>query len=117
MDEVFLRVGVVVAAFGAVGLYWWLRHRSERAPRRVTNTGLGPGLYLLTSDTCASCDTARQVLEKAGLADAYVEIRWTGEPDLFAQLSVEGVPSLLEVDASGDGTLRPGPPRIRDLRR
>lgn len=75
------------------------RLRPRLQSRRLPATGLPAGLYLLTSDGCATCDQARATLS-ARPAD-FTELRWQSEPEVFERLSVDAVPSVLLVGSDG----------------
>ena len=112
MDEFWLRVGLVAAAFLLVGtIAIWQRARGRRMPiRNVSSADLGPGIYFFSSATCPTCARARDKLDQTLGEEAYIELRWEEEPGPFAEVGVDAVPAVLIVGASGEGRLFPGQP-------
>ena len=110
MDEVTLRLLLVAGTVIAVSGLAWVQRRRVRPPTRVvTSSGLEPGVFLLTSRECESCERARRVL---GRRAEYTELSWQDSPDAFARLGVEAVPAVLVVDQAGRGVLSFGSPRF-----
>lgn len=109
MDEVWLRVVLVAGAFLAAGGIAMARRHSRRPVRSIRSLHLDPGVYLFTSEGCATCDEARAKLRDSSRSD-FVEVVWEQEPDRFEALTVDAVPSVLVVDEGGHGRLYPGRP-------
>jgi len=107
---------VVTAFLIAVGVA--MARRESRRPVRAIPTGdLATGVYLFTSEGCATCDSARSKLIDSVGEGEYTELVWEREPERFDALAVDAVPSVLIVDQTGHGRLYPGHPRraLRDL--
>lgn len=97
-DDAILRL-VVVAAITAVALVGavFLRRGSSVRRYRVRFEDLGPGLYLFTSATCATC--ARMRARLAHRSDVReVTFEGGGFPD-----TIRRVPALAFIDERGDG--------------
>lgn len=109
MDDVWLRVAVVAAAFLiAVGIA--MARRGNRRPvRSIRSLDLAAGVYLFTSEGCSTCEAARSKMD-GSLSDEYTELVWEREPERFHALGVDAVPSVLIVDGKGHGQLYPGQP-------
>lgn len=75
------------------------RHRPLVRSRALTDTGLAAGVYLLTSEGCATCDRSRSTLESRSME--FTELSWQADPELFERLAVDAVPSVLEVAPDG----------------
>ena len=115
MDEVWLRIVLVSAAFLIAGGIALARRR-HRPVQKISSLDLVAGVYLFTSEGCDTCATARAKLADS-LGDGFTEFVWEREPEHFAALAIEAVPSVLVVDDSGHGRLYPGQPHraLRDL--
>jgi hypothetical protein len=109
MSEVWLRVGIVAGGTLLVVLVAVILRRP--GPRETGEAGgLGPGVYLFSSSTCADCVPARaSLIEQLG-SSGFVEIRWESEPGLFAELGIDAVPCTLIVSETGEATRYPGLP-------
>ena len=95
------RVWIVLALVAAVILIVTVaRQRPRLQSRRLAETGLDPGVYLLTSEGCATCERARATLNKNSVA--FTELRWQTESDVFERLGVDAVASVLVVGLAGD---------------
>jgi hypothetical protein len=108
MDEVWLRVVLVSAAFLIAGGIA-LAKRRHRPVMTIRSLDLEGGVYLFTSEGCDTCATARAKLADS-LGDGFTEFIWEREPEHFGSLAIEAVPSVLVVDESGHGRLYPGQP-------
>lgn len=105
MDDPVVRLVIVLGAGLIVLGVWW--YRKNRTPgRRISDTGLEPGLYLFSSETCLDCATARERLGST----PYVDITWETRPAEFERLGIWDVPSVLVVSVSGSGTWHRGVP-------
>lgn len=91
-------VVTVVAALVVVAVVVARRFR-KRPSRIMAPTGLTPGRYLLTSDGCDTCASARDALEAAGTV--FTEIGWQSLPEIFERLGIDAVPSSVEVESDG----------------
>lgn len=111
MNEVWVRVILIVAAFGVAALAMaGALHRSRVAPRRLRATGLDEGVILMTSSACSECAKARDRLDAALGEGGYSEMSWERHPEVFESLDVDGVPAVLVVGADGSGELWAGQP-------
>lgn len=98
MDDIVVRMGLVVAAIGAaLAVAWYLQRRARRPGRAVADPGLPPGFYYFSSRTCGTCRSARAELDRRLGAGGYAEYRWENDPEVFQRLSVDEVPALLVV--------------------
>lgn len=104
-------VAVLVAAIVLAARYLPV----ERS--RTVSTTLEPGLYLLTSGSCDTCQHARSQLNRSGIL--YEELVWQQHPGRFEEMGIDAVPSVVEVTESGKGRWWRGgvPLRIRMKRR
>ncbi len=111
MSEIWLRLAGVVGA-AAVGLAWaWVaRRRAATRPRKVRMPGLGPGVFLFTSETCESCTPAREAVARHLGSDGFREIVWEQEPAMFDRYAVARVPTVVRLDAEGNGVAFEGVP-------
>lgn len=102
-DEALLRL-VVVAAITAIALFgaFFLRRGSSVRRYRVRFDDLGPGLYLFTSITCATCARVRERVAHRG---DVIEVTFEGDgfPD-----TIRRVPALALVDERGEGWIAYG---------
>jgi hypothetical protein len=108
MSDVWGRAAVVATGLmvaGAIGL--WLRARSRR-PRDVSRGRLSAGVYLFTSSTCPTCESARRRVVEVFGDGGFEELAWESHPDVFADTGVDVVPALVIVKGSGPGRLYPG---------
>lgn len=95
----------------AVSIALLLRRRQSRgAVRSVDARGLHPGVYFFSSDTCDTCDRARETLDVSVGRDGYTEFVWEHDPDVFGDLGVDAVPAVAIVDREETGRLYPGQP-------
>lgn len=103
---------IAVAAILVVAVILFLRRRPIVRARPLTATGLPPGTYLLTSDGC--CDTCRRARERLTRRQvSYTELSWEKNPDVFERLAIDAVPSVLRIEAGGEGIWwRGGVPRL-----
>lgn len=109
MDEIWLRV-VLVAVMFAIAVGIAMARRGQRlAVRSIASPDLSAGLYLFSSEGCATCDSARAVIVESR-GDDFIELVWERQPELFEKLAIDAVPSVLIVDGSGAGRLFPGKP-------
>ncbi|MDP9022835.1 MAG: thioredoxin family protein [Actinomycetota bacterium] len=136
MEDLVVRLAVVVAVVGAVALVgaWW--RRREGQVRRPAGAGFSRaelhevGLddesvavrgLLLTSPTCAPCRTVKRVLTEVGDARpgfAWVAVDVAHHLDLARRHHVLRVPTLFLVDADGRVLARTsGVPAVRDIAR
>ncbi len=111
MDEIGVRIGLVVGALAVAGVSTLvLRARARGGPRKLAATGLVQGVYLFTSKACLDCKQARGMLDDVLGPDGYKELSWEQEPGLFHELGVGGVPATMIVDVDGSGVVWPGRP-------
>lgn len=102
MTDLSLRLAV--AAVVVLGALAWpaLRRRGAAWRRRaVEMPGLGPGVYLFTSETCTSCPAARDSLTVALGTHRFEEIAYEERPDVFVRLSITRVPTVAQVRSDG----------------
>lgn len=108
MIERIVIVGIVAALVVAAILV--LRRRPVIRSRPVADTGLPPGVYLLSSDGCHTCRRARDTLTRREIA--YTELSWEKNPEVFERMQIDAVPSVVQIDRGGAGTWwRGGVPR------
>ncbi len=122
MNEVWLRLAIVVGAVGVSLLVVGLMRRRKAVSASLDQGALGPGVYLFTSSTCSDCGGARARLEDMLGGAGYTEIAWEDDPGLFTQLGIDAVPCTVLVgdDGSGlapPGNARPGAPSLESLNR
>jgi len=112
MNDVTVRALVVTALVTAALLTaWMLERRRASKPRKIQTTGLRAGIYLFTSDTCAECNPARDLLVSSLGETGFTEIAWSDDPALFERLQIPQVPASLRVDADGSGRCWFGDPK------
>lgn len=109
MDESLARVGLLLAAFAIAGGIVFVQRRRLRAPQRsVEAPHLEPGLYLFSSATCSTCQSAREKLvAELGVA-GFEEFVWERNPEIFNDLEVEAVPAVLVMREGGRGRVYSG---------
>lgn len=96
---VLVTIGIVV-----------LRRRPALRPRQLGRTDLPPGIYLMTSDGCGTCERARSALTRRHIP--YTELSWEKNPEAFESMEIDAVPSVIRVGSDGRGTWwRGGVPR------
>jgi hypothetical protein len=110
MSDPLTRLIVVTAAALAVALVWYWSRRRAGPARSLRSTGLGPGTYLFSSETCVDCSSARERLDGALGSDGYQELAWEAHRALFDALGIDQVPSTLVVDGNGKGRWHLGVP-------
>lgn len=102
---------VAAVALAVVVAVLVLRRRPIVRRRQVPASGLPPGVYLLTSDGCDTCRRAREILIRRGTA--HTELSWEKNPEVFEQMGIDAVPSVIRVHEDGQGTWwRGGVPRV-----
>jgi multisubunit Na+/H+ antiporter MnhE subunit len=110
MSELTVRLLLVVSVVTvSLVLIGFLRKKSTTA-RTIKKTNLAPGLYFLTSQTCADCAPVRRVLKDRYGDAGFVEYSWESDREILESLRVDLVPSTLWVDKSGSGKIWPGAP-------
>lgn len=109
MSEPWARVAVVAGALALAGMIVvWRRIRSRRAARDVPTGSLEPGIYLFTSSSCPTCESARDRLRRQVGEEGFEELSWESHPDIFIDSGVDAVPALVVVRSSGLARLYPG---------
>lgn len=107
----------VVAGVGAVALIIvWAWNRRPR-PLLVSYPGLGPGIVLFSSGTCAACAGARQRLDQWVGPEGYREISWESDVETFERHQIARVPAVAILDSEGSGRLWEGVPPAGPVRR
>lgn len=102
MDEVWTRIAIIAAALMVAALVVAVRRMlALKTPRRLTATGLAPGVYLFTSGDCADCAAARARLGEMAGREGFSEFSWEQRPDVFVALEVGSVPATMIVEADG----------------
>lgn len=111
------RLGLVLGLAAVVVMVTAIARRKPLLRARTLDPGeLEAGVYLLTSEGCESCDEARSRLESLGVN--YQEAVWQSRPELFSDLGIDAVPSLITVDDHGIGRWwRGGVPRRFEMPR
>lgn len=111
MDEIWVRIGLIVGALAvAVAIALIQRRRAGGPVRRIEATGLAPGIYFFSSATCPTCARARGKLDSTLGEAAYSELAWEEDPGVFGDLGIEAVPAVMIVEEDGPGRLYPGQP-------
>ena len=109
MDEVWARVGLVVAALVVAGAIVYLQRRRLRIPERdVEAPQLAAGLYLFTSATCSTCQAAREKLIARVGDEGFEEFLWEHDRRIFDDLEIDAVPAVLVMKETGRGRVYPG---------
>lgn len=113
-DDIVLRLLVVLAVgVVSIGFALFARRGTGLLRRSVELPGLGPGLVLFSSSTCASCARMRERLQ--AWPDV-VEVTYeTAGADFPSQ--IDRVPAVALVDAVGRGWVAYGVVSERRLRR
>lgn len=110
MSDIWGRAVVVAALLAVAGaIALWRRARNRKA-RDVSPGRLQPGVYLFTSSSCPTCESARRRVVEAVGEGGFEEISWESHPGVFADTGVDAVPALLVVGAPGRARLYPGAP-------
>jgi hypothetical protein len=110
MNEVWLRLAIVIGAVVVSLLIVAMLRRRPAVSGSRDGGALGPGVYLFTSSTCADCVGARERLEDVLGSDGYLEIGWEDDPGLFTHLGIDAVPCTVVVGVDGSASLHPGMP-------
>lgn len=111
MDEILARVGLVGGALVVAGAVALILRRRSRAPELDRDVpGFAAGLYLFSSTTCSTCESARNKLTAALGEHGFTEFVWEEEPQVFSDLEIAAVPAVLVVAEAGRGRLYPGQP-------
>lgn len=109
MDDLWTRIGLVVTFLAFAGLIVLIRRgRLRIRDRDVEAPGLDPGLYLFSSITCSTCETAREKLIARTGDEGFDEYVWERDPEIFAALGIEAVPAVVVMREEGRGRLYPG---------
>lgn len=109
MNEIWVRVAVVVGVLAVAGSIVAIQRRRRRSPERdIAAPRLEPGLYLFSSTACSTCDAARQELVAAVGVAGFSEYVWEEDPGAFSELGIDAVPSVLVMGEGGQGRLYPG---------
>lgn len=109
-DGVLIVAAVAVLVVVAIVI---LRRRPVLRARRLGPTDLPPGVYLMTSDGCGTCERARVTLTRRNIP--YTELSWEKNPKAFGSLEIDAVPSVVQVRPDGGATWwRGGVPRRLD---
>lgn len=106
------RFVVILFLVIAVAAVAWMARRARTARSYpLVDTGLAPGVYLFTSDDCASCEEAARLLTDRDIS--FSRVSWQANPDLFDRLRIDAVPSVGQVGEDGSGRWWLGvPPRL-----
>ena len=117
MNEVWLRLAIVIGAVVVSLLIGAMLRRRPSVSDSRDGAALAPGVYLFTSSTCADCVGARERLEDMLGSGGYMEIGWEDDPGLFTHLAIDAVPCTVVVGDDGSASLHPGMPdgALRDL--
>ncbi len=110
MNEVWLRLAIVIAAVAVSLLIVAMLRRRPAASGSRDGGALAPGVYLFTSSTCIDCIGARERLEDMLGSAGYIEIGWEDDPGLFTHLGIDAVPCTVVVGDDGSASLYLGMP-------
>jgi hypothetical protein len=110
MNEIWLRLAIVIGAVVVSLLIVAMLRRRPAVSDSRDGGALAPGVYLFTSSTCADCVGARERLEDVLGSDGYMEIGWEDDPGLFTHLGIDAVPCTVVVGDDGSASLHPGMP-------
>jgi hypothetical protein len=110
MNEVWLRLAIVIGAVAVSLLIVAMLRRRPAVSANREGVPLHPGVYLFTSSTCADCVGARERLEDMLGSSGYIEIGWEDDPGLFTHLGIDAVPCTIVVGDDGAASLYPGMP-------
>lgn len=111
MNDVWLRLGLIVVVLAAAGAIVLLqRRRTQRAVRSVDTGALEPGVYFFSAESCPTCARAREKLDDALGVSGYREVVWERNQKPFEELGIDAVPSVLVVDRVGRGRVYAGQP-------
>ncbi len=111
MDDTLTRLLVVLSGTLVVVFALTLARARRRRPTRIiTDTGLEPGIYLLSSGGCGPCEAARARLELQVGPGGYTEFTWDDHAETFQRLRIVEVPSTLVVTGNGLATWHSGVP-------
>lgn len=116
VDEPLARLAVVAGVAALALAIAWAWSRRPR-PRSVSYPGLGPGIVLFSSESCAACSTTRRRLDEWAGPDGYRELAWESDADVFERHQVARVPAVAILDAEGSGRLWEGAPPAGPVRR
>lgn len=116
MSESALRSWVLVAVALMVAIAWWWARRQSVTTRRSVRPDLAPGNYLLTSETCSTCQPARERVREV-FGDAVTEVRFEDDPPGFGVYGAARVPTLIVVRPDHQAIIIEGVPGKRLLRR
>jgi hypothetical protein len=110
MSDGLTRLAIVMGAVAVAALVTlalrWPRRRGERVG------GIAPGIYLFSSTTCADCAVARSRLVGELGADGFIEVDWETQPDLFARMGIDVVPTTLLVRSDSSSDRMAGDPEV-----
>lgn len=111
MDEIWVRLGLVVGVLAVAGCVILIqRARARRPIRTVEVAGKAPGVYFFSSSTCATCEQARDKLDARLGTNGYTEYAWEDDPGPFGDFDVDAVPAVVILEEGGRGRLYPGQP-------
>jgi hypothetical protein len=110
MSEIWFRLLLVAGALAIVVVVAMFLRRPPPSREAVEGTGLGPGVYLFSSRTCADCLVAREQLTERLGETGFVEIEWEEDPGRFSRVGIEVVPCTVVVTEDGMATRLPGLP-------
>lgn len=110
MSDLWLRIAIVAGAVLIIALVVAIMRRNP-VRRAIGSSGdLAPGIYLFTSATCADCTPSRERLVEQLGAGGFQEIEWEQDPESFARLGIDVVPTTLVVGMDGSASSYPGVP-------
>ncbi len=95
MSDVSTRLALILGAVAVTALITLALRTRQRSLE--SNIALSPGIYLFSSATCADCTVARDRLVEMLGEVGFVEFAWEEEPDLFAEMVIDVVPTTLVV--------------------
>jgi hypothetical protein len=117
VNEPLIRL-LIVAVVASVALLLASGVRRGLAVRRraVTFPSLDAGVTLFVSKGCSSCERVMAALDDAGVEEVTL-VDWDESPQVFLDLGIDRVPTLVHLDDQGSGWSVQGIPSADRLRK
>ncbi len=111
MSEIWVRLALIVGALTlALVVAMVVRGKTRGRPVVIDASGLRPGVYLFSSETCLDCQPARAAIDAVMGPGGFIEISWEEQPGPFHDLGIEVVPATVIVSENGSAAMFPGMP-------